>query len=137
MAHEIALKDKVTLDGSDISSDCYGVHPNFTKDQVDASGFSATGKATIIPGNETNEVTLDLFWTQAVHAVLWTLYESGAAAPFTWRRDQNSSASASNPEIRGNVKVYNYPPEAVRGSVRTFSVTLVSGDDTGLVFYET
>lgn len=135
--HVIAKKNYVEFDGVDISNDCDGVHPNLSKEQVDASGFSATGKKVTLAGQETNEVTLDLFWTSTIHALVYQAYKNETAVDFATRPDVNSAASASNPELRGSVRVFDYPDEAVYGQVRKFSVTLVSTDTTGLVYYET
>jgi len=137
MAHSIAKKDYVEFDGVDISNDCNGVHPNLTKDQVDASGFSSTGKRTLLAGQETNEVTLDLFWTPTVHGLIYQAYQGETAVDFVWRPDVNNAVGPNNPELRGTVNVFNYPPEAVYGEVRRFSVTLSAADEGGLVFYET
>lgn len=137
MAHTIAKKDYVELDGVDISNDCSGVHPNLSKDQVDASGFSTTGKRTLLAGQETNEVTLDVFFTSTTHGILYQAYKNEVAIDFVWRPDSNSAASGTNPELRGSVNVFDYPPEAVYGDVRRFSVTLSAADEGGLVFYET
>lgn len=137
MAHTIAKKDYVEFDGVDISNDCNGVHPNLSKDQVDASGFSSTGKRTLLAGQETNEVTLDLYWTPTIHGLFYQAYKNETAIDFVHRPDVNSGVGASNPELRGPVRVFDYPPDAVYGEVRKFSLTLSAADEGGLVYYET
>src|SRR5262249_39247632 len=110
---------------------------NLAYDQVDASGFNATGAKTTLIGQGTYEVSIDFFWTPAVHGVLYSMFQNQTPADFVWRPDVNSGASANNPELRGPVILFTYPPEAQRGSVRTFTATFTAADGEPLVFYET
>lgn len=140
MSKSIALKDFVEVDHVDISDLCYGVHPTMTHTQEDVSGFNSTGSDEYLPGRTTSTVTLDLFGafgSNETHQVLYPLFRDRSTFYFRWRPDMSNPVSATNPELRGNANIYEYGPEAQRGSVRTFSATLQAADSTGFVYYET
>lgn len=139
MAKSIALKDSITLDGVDISDLCSAVNPTMEDEQVDVSGFNANGTDENLAGKRTQTVVLTVFGSYGageIHDTVWPIYRDRLVVPFTWRPDQTTGASATNPELTGNVIVTGYSPSRTRGSADSFQVTLAAGDADGLTYSE-
>jgi hypothetical protein len=140
MAKRIALKDNVTVDSVDLSNLARSVSFSSEHDQVEVSGFSATGINQYLAGPTTQSVTVTFFGsygTGEVHATLYPIHRDREVVPFAWRPDQTAVVSATNPELRGNVMLYSYSPAATRGDVETFDATFQAADEDGLQFFDT
>jgi hypothetical protein len=72
-----------------------------------------------------------------VHATLYPIHQGRTVVPIAWRHDMSTPASATNPELRGNVQLYTYGPGGTRGDVDTFPVTFNAADAAGLAFFTT
>ena len=72
-----------------------------------------------------------------VHATLYDVHKNRDVVEFAWRPDQTAAASATNPELRGNVQVLTYSPGATRGEADTFEVEFTAADENGLQFFDT
>ena len=109
-------------------------------EQVDVSGFSATGADEFLAGKTTQSVTVEFYGsygTGEVHQTLFNLHKNRSTFDFVWRPDQTAVVSATNPELRGVVQCLTYGPGATRGDADTFSVTFTAADEDGLWFYST
>lgn len=140
MAKEIALYDFVEVDHVDVSNMARSVETNFEHNRVDVSGFSARGKDEFLAGNTTQEVTVEFYGmhgSNEVFQILYPLFRDKSTFYFRWRKNQNSSVGATNPELRGNAKIFTWPDNSTRGDVRTLSVTFLAGDDDGFEYYYT
>jgi hypothetical protein len=140
MAKRIALKDSVTVDAVDLSNLARSVRFNSEHSREDVSGFSATGMNEYLPGPTEQSVVVEFFGsygTGEVHATLYPIHKDREIVEFAWRPDQTAVASASNPELRGNVQLYSYGPGATRGDVDTFEATFNAADEDGLEFFTT
>lgn len=140
MSKRIALKDFVEVDNVDLSDFFRAIGYSSEHAEEDVSGFNSTGADEFLPGRTTQEVTGEVFGSYGsneIHQVLYPLHRDKSTFYFRWRPDSSASVSATNPELRGNVKLYNYAPGATRGDVDAFNVTFRSADSTGLVWYET
>ena len=140
MSKRIALKDYIEVDGVDISNFCSQVQSASDHAQEDVSGFNLTGSDEFLAGKTTQSVTLQCWGSYGageIHQTLMPLHRDKLIAPFVWRPDGSNAVSATNPELRGNIQILNYGPGATRGSADSFSVTLSTADETGLVWYET
>lgn len=140
MAKRIALYDFVEVDNVTISNFTRRVNPSSEHNRVDVSGFSASGKDEFLLGNTTQEITLEVYGsygTNEIFQVLYPLHRDKTVFYFRWRPNVNSSVSATNPELRGNAILPNWSPEASRGDVETFTITLVAGDANGFTYYYT
>jgi hypothetical protein len=138
MPKRVALKDSVDVDGTDLSNFAHSVTSTSDHEQVDVSGFSATGVNEYLAGPTTQSVTVSFFGsygTGEVHATLEPIHSGRQIVPFKWRPDQTAPTSATNPELRGNVMVFNYGPGAARGAVDTFDVTFTAVDAAGLAWF--
>jgi hypothetical protein len=142
MSKRIALTDYVEVDGVDISNLVLQVGFESTDDQVDVSGFNPAGSSEFLQGNRVREITLEVFGSRAaneIHQVLWPIHDGRLTATFKWRADSNAGVSATNEELRGNIKILNYAEGGTRGDAETATITLVQASATvnPLTFYST
>lgn len=136
----VALYDYVECDGADLSKWCRGVTFTSTDDQIDASGFNATGSDDYLAGKRAQSVQLDIIMSRDAngpHAVLAPLHRDRSEFDFVWRPDVNSAAGATNPELRGTVILPEYGEGATRGDLEVTTITLVGTSTSPLTFYET
>lgn len=140
MAKRIALKDHISINGVDISSLCRSIEFQSEHQEVDVSGFNATGADEVLPGNTVQTVTLEVFGSYGsgeIHSTLYPIHRNRSAVPFEWRPDQTVGVSATNPQLEGNVTILTYNPGATRGDAEAFQVTLKAADSAGLFFTNT
>jgi hypothetical protein len=140
MGKRVALKDHVSVDGTDLSTFARAVNFTSEHDRVDVSGFNPTGASEWLAGITTQSVTVEFFnsyGTGEVHQTLYPVHASRDIVPFEWRPDQTAPVSATNPQLEGNVQVLTYSPAATRGDAETFSVEFTAADEAGLVFNDT
>lgn len=141
MGKRIALNDYVEVDG--VPFDTGEVRSiNFTSDdeQIDASGFNATGTDEILAGKRARQIVVEFFMKRdagSVHPVLYPLHRNKSVFTFEWRADQNSGAGAANPALRGLVTLPSWSEGATRGDVEVTSLTFISQGVGGLEFYAT
>jgi hypothetical protein len=140
MPKRIALSDFVEIDSVDLSNFARQVQFTSSHTRVDVSGFNATGANEYLAGATDQSVTVDFYGsygTGEVHETLYPIHKDKEIVLFKWRPDMNSPASATNPELRGNVQVYDYGPGAQRGSEDAFQVTFNAADENGLEYFTT
>ena len=137
MPKRVALKDHVSVDAVDLSNFARAVTFTSEHDRVDVSGFNPTGASEYLAGLTTQSVTVEFFGsygTGEVHQTLYPIHHDREIVPFQWRPDQTAAVSATNPELRGNVQVLTYSPEATRGDAEAYSVEFTAADSAGLAF---
>lgn len=140
MGKRVALYDFIEVDGVTISSFVRSVSFDSTDDQVDASGFNATGTDETLAGKRARSVTLEVMMgrgSNEPHSVLYPLHKNRSTFDFVWRANVNSAVGPSNPELRGEVTLPTYSEGATRGELEVATLTFVSQGDSGLEFYET
>ena len=140
MPKRIALNDFVEVDSVDLSNFARQVQTASEHARIDVSGFSETGSNEYLAGATEQSVDVEFFGsygTGEVHATLYPIHRDREVVPFKWRPDMNNPASATNPELRGNVQIYTYGPGATRGAEDAFTVTFNAADADGLVWFDT
>lgn len=140
MSKRIALKDSVEVDGVDLSTFARSVEFASEHSREDVSGFNETGANEYLAGATDQSVTVEFYGsygTGEVHATLYPIHQGREVVPFAWRPDMTATASATNPELRGNVQLYSYSPGATRGEVEAFTATFNAADEDGLQFFNT
>ena len=140
MGKRIALKDFIEVDGVNISNFCRAVEFTSEHEEVDVSGFNATGANESLAGQTVQSVTLEVYGSYAsgeIHQTLYPIHRDRDIVAFAWRPDGSVAASATNPELNGNVQVLSWGAGATRGEAETFSITLTAADENGLVFTNT
>jgi hypothetical protein len=107
---------------------------------VDAGGFNALGTTEFLAGQTTQTVSVEFYNSYGageVHATLYPIHRDREVVPFTAKPDMTAAVSATNPELRGNVQVLTYSPQATFGDVEAFTVEFSAADPDGLQFYTT
>lgn len=140
MAKRVALKDHVMVDSVDLSNFARSVRFSSEHEQVDVSGFSATGANEYLAGATTQSVTVEFYGAYGAsetHATLYPAHRDREIIPFEWRPDQTAVVSATNPQLEGNVQIFSYGPGATRGETDTYEVTFMAVDSAGLAFTTT
>jgi len=128
------------VDAVDLSNFARSVEFSSEHERVDVSGFNATGSNEYLTGPTEQSVTVEFFGsygTGEVHQPLYPIHRDREVVAFAWRPDQTAPASATNPELRGQVQLYSYGPGATRGDTETFSVVFQAADEDGLAFQTT
>lgn len=137
MPKRVALKDHVLVGAQDLSNFARAVRYSSEHEQVDVSGFSATGANEYLAGATTQSVTVEFYGAYGAgetHAVLEPIHRNRTIVPFEWRPDQTAPVSATNPQLEGNVQLFSYGPGATRGETDTYEVTFMAVDAAGLAF---
>ena len=140
MPKRIALTDSVKIDTTDLSDFSRQVQFTSSDAQVDVSGFNPTGVNEYLSGPRTQSVTVDFYGsygTGEVHQTLWPIYKARTTHAFAWRPDGATAVGVNNPELRANVKIYDYGPGAQRGSEDAFQVTFMAADSAGFDWHTT
>jgi hypothetical protein len=139
MPKSIAYKWQVTVDGVDFDLGLVrDVQFSSEHERVDAGGFNATGVTEQLAGQTTQSVTVEFYasyGTGEVHATIYPIHKDREIVPFTAKPDMTATVSATNPELRGNVQVLTYSPQATFGEIETFSVEFTAADPAGLEFF--
>lgn len=100
----------VKVNGVDLSNWAFSVDTPEAKDQIDVSGFNASGHREYLPGNNDQTVTIGFnqdFATGGPHATIYPLFAGGSAFLLEVR-PTSASASATNPAFGGSASVYEY-----------------------------
>lgn len=111
MAKYINTDVKVVVNNRNLSDHAFRVSTPSEKEQVDVSGFSATGTREFLPGvaDQTIEVSfLQDFGTNSVHQTLEPLFRSGTTFPLFVQPDSDAGTSASNPIFGGTASLFTY-----------------------------
>lgn len=140
MGKRIALTDYIEVDGEDLSYFARSIAFNSADDQVDVSGFNASGTDEFLAGKRVRTATVEFGMSRGAsgpHQVLYPLHRDKSEFDFVWRADVNAVVSATNPELRGTVILPTYDEGATRGDYEVASMVFVSQGDAGLEFYET
>lgn len=102
---------KVVVNAVNLSDHAFNVDTPMTKDQVDVSGFSATGSMEFLPGLADQTITVQFrndFAAANVHATLEPLYRGGTPFPVYVQPDATAGTSATNPVFGGSATLYDY-----------------------------
>lgn len=135
------LKDVyIELDGVNLSNYGFNIDTPSEKTETDVSGFNPNNTSESLVGNRVDRITAQFtqdFASGGPHDVLRSLYY--ADTTFSIKiRPTSASCSATNPELRGNVKLRTY--NGLSGALNAraeVTAELVPADSTGVVWYDT
>ena len=111
MAKYLNTKCKVVVNNKDLSDHAFSIDTPDERDEVDVSGFSATGTREFLPGVRDASIVIGFlqdFGTGSVHATLEPLYSGGSVFPIYVMPDMTAGTSATNPLYRGSASIYQY-----------------------------
>ena len=126
----IALHDKITIDGEDMSNAFQSFGQPNTKSQEDVSGFSVSGANETLPGAKTQSFEGNCFYTPESYAILKPLFDDDRVFELTWQPD--GLVDPTREVYFGNVKMYEFGPSVTRGSVEVFPCTFMAADENGI-----
>ena len=98
-----------------LSDHAFDVSITDEKEQIDVSGFSATGRREFLPGPQDQTIAISFlqdFAASSVHATIWPLYEGGSSFPILVQPDSDAGTTSSNPTYSGTASIYSYPTGA-------------------------
>jgi hypothetical protein len=111
MAKYLNTKVKVVVAGRDLSDHAFSVDTPDEREEVDVSGFSATGTREFLPGTRDASIEIGFlqdFGTNSVHQTLNQLYTAGTPFPIYVMPDMVAGTSATNPLYGGTASLYTY-----------------------------
>ena len=102
---------KVMVNAIDLSSHAFNLDTPATKEQVDVSGFSATGTREYLPGLADESIVVQFendFAATSVHATLQPLFANGTTFTVYVAPDATAPISATNPAYGGTGCLFDY-----------------------------
>jgi hypothetical protein len=128
---QIALSDKITIDGTDVSDAFRSFGLTSEDEQVDVSGFNATGADEFLQGKRTQSFQGEVFYTSEIYTLLYPIYANRTVVEVEWQPDGLSDATRE--VYYGNCSMLQFSPTTTRGDVAAYSVTLAAADAAGIV----
>lgn len=127
---DIALSDEIHIDGVDVSDAFRSFGFSSEDEQVDVSGFNATGSDEFLQGKRTQSFSGEAFYTPELYALLYPLYRDRST--FVVKYTPNGLADPTREYYSGNCNIQAFNPNATRGDVRVMTVTLNAADAAGI-----
>ncbi len=127
----------VEIDGVDLSDHAFNIDTPSERERVEVSGFNPNGNREFLAGLREDSVTVQFlqdFAASEVHATLWPIYNTRDTV-YLRVRPTSSAASATNPELHGNVQLLSY--NGLSGALNErseMSVTFTPADGEGLIW---
>lgn len=134
MAKQIALHDKITIDGTAFSAgEVRSVETESENQEVDASGFSTSGNDEKLAGPRVQSITFEIFHTEETFALLKPIHFTRDVVPILWQPD--GLIDAGRETLYGNAQLLTFNPGSNRGDVRTYTCRFTPGDSDGFDWY--
>lgn len=132
-AGELALHDKVEIDGDDWSSLLRGWDIESENAQVEAGGMSVSGTDEFLDGPRASAIILTFKYTEELNAALWPIHSTRDSVTVEL---QPKGLIDSGREIwYGECALPSYPPGAARGDLRVVTTRWVPADENGIRQY--
>lgn len=128
---QIALHDRISVDGTDISNLFRSFSLDTTDEDVDVSGFSESGNEESLSGRRAQSMTGEAFYTPEGHAILYSLYVNRTVFEIEWQPD--GLIDNTREVWSGDVQLRSYPPAAQRGEARVMQLTFKAATSDGIV----
>lgn len=125
MPKRAATDWKVVVGSTQLSSWAFDVQITDEKEQIDVSGFSATGAKEFVPGSadQTIEVTFrNDFGAGGPYATIYPLYQGGSVFKLWVQGDSTDATAATNPWYGGSASCYAFPVSATLNEVEEITV---------------
>lgn len=126
----IALHDRITVDGTDMSNAFHSF--GFTSDDtdVDVSGFSVSGSDETLSGPRAEGFSGDVYITPETEALLWPLHYNRTIFEVAWQ--PNGLVDNTRQTYHANCQLRTFDPTNTRGDAALSSVTFRVADDNGI-----
>ncbi len=126
----IPKSDKITIDGTDVSSSFKRMSRPSTDAKIDASGFNSTGVDENLNGARTQTFTGEAFYTEELGAIVEPHYTNRTACTITWQ--PNGLVDPTREIYSGSCTIDEFSPESSRGDVSTFPFVASPVDGTAI-----
>lgn len=127
----------ISVDGVNLSNWAFGIDTPSEKEQIDVSGFNPNFTKEFLPGTKEDSVTVSFlqdFQAGGPHATLFPIYSTDDSV-YIRVRPTSAAASASNPELQGNVTLTSYNGLSGEINARSeFTATFVPFDEDGITW---
>ena len=117
---KVARHDKITFDGTDVSNSFRSFGRPSEDDEVDVSGFSATGVDEFVSGSRNQRFEGEAFYTEEVALIIEPLYTARTPTVITWQPD--GLIDATREIYSGTCTITQFSPTDTRGDVMTFQL---------------
>lgn len=128
---QIALHDRIYVDGEDVSNLFRSFSLDMTDADVDVSGFSVSGNEESLSGARSQSATGEAFYTPEGHLIFYKLWKDRTVFELQWQPD--GLVDSSREVWSGQVQLRSYPPAAARAEARIIALTFKAADDDGIV----
>lgn len=132
MAKEIALHDRVEVDGTDVSRYARAVNFSSEHERVEVGGFTVSGADEYLAGRTVQEFEVEFFHGANIHGLLYELHADRTVFDIEWQ--PQGLVESGREVLAGNVQLLTYNPNAERGGVRVITATFTAADENGLTF---
>ena len=125
-----ASSDKITIDGTDVSNSFRRFSRVSSNEQLDATGYSASGNAESVPGARTQSFVGEAFYTEELGAIAEPIHANGSTCTITWQ--PNGLVDSTREIYSGLCYISEFSPESEVGSVYTFPFTAIPASAAGI-----
>lgn len=126
----IALRDRISIDGVDVSNAFRTFGRPSAHSQVDVSGFSVSGFDENLPGSTAQSFTGEAFYTEELADLLSPLHENRTIVEIQWQ--PNGLVDSTATTYYGNCTINEWSPENTRGSASTTPFSALPADEDGI-----
>jgi hypothetical protein len=127
---KVAKRDKITIDGTDVSSSFRTFGYNSTKATVPAGGFNADGTTETLPGDATQVFTGEAYYTEELAAIVEPLHRADTVCTITWQPE--GLVDATREIYTGEMTINEFGPANTFGEVMTMPFNAITADPTGI-----
>lgn len=126
----IALYDRITVDGVDMSNAFHSF--GFTSDDsdVDVSGFSVSGTDETLSGPRAEGFSGDVYITPETEALLWPLHYNRSSFEVAWQ--PNGLVDNTRNTYHATCQLRTFDPTNTRGDAAISPVTFRVSDSNGI-----
>ena len=134
MAKQIALRDRIEIDGTTFSAgEVRSVEVESENQEVDASGFSTSGNDEKLAGSRVQSITFEIFHTEETFLILEPIHTNREIVAIEWQPD--GLVDTGRETLYGNASLLTLNPGAARGDVRVLTCRMTPSDSDGFAYY--
>ncbi len=127
---KIALHDRITVDGVDMSNAFHSFGFTSEAATVDASGFSVSGVDETLSGAKAQGFQGDVYVTKEVETILWPIHLNNTSVGVSWQPD--GLIDSSRTSYHGLCQLRTFSPADTRGDASTFTAVFTIADSNGI-----
>lgn len=127
---KVALHDRITVDGVDMSNAFRSFGSTSEDQDVDVSGFSASGVDETLSGTRAQGFTGEMFITSENDAFMRDLHTNRTIFEVAWQKDGLVGSDFATEHALCQLR--NYDPSSSRGQPYTTTVTFKVVDSDGI-----